>query len=163
MQVRLAHHRIALLVLGAALAGPVRLAAQGPQSPEAAVNAFMRAVQDSSMTRMMELWGTEKGSAAKTKSPPDYQKRVFIMYTYLKGTTYRIAGTQPDTSNAARRVLVVEFKRGECSGQSMVRTVKTKAEGWLVNSLDLATIGTPGRQCGENGPVDTTKARPTGS
>lgn len=161
----LAYHRIALLVLGAALAGPVRLAAQGPQSPEAALTAFMRAVDDSNMTRMMQLWGTEKGSAAKTKQPPDYQKRVFIMYTYLKGTTYHVSGTQPDTSSATRRVLLVEFRRNECKGQTLVRSVKTKTEGWLINSIDLAAIGTPGRQCGENGPQDSTKAKPasTGS
>jgi len=155
----LAYHRVALLLLGAALAGPVRLAAQAPQTPENALKEFMRAVDDSNTTRMMQLWGTEKGSAAKTKQPPDYQKRVFIMYTYLKGATYRVSGTQPDTSSATRRVMLVEFRRNECKGQSLVRTVKTKDEGWLVNSIDLAAIGTPGRQCGENGPTDTTAAK----
>jgi len=139
----------------------VRLAAQAPQTPETALKEFMGAVQDSNMTRMMQLWGTEKGSAAKTKQPPDYQKRVFIMYTYLKGTTYRVSGTQPDTSSTTRRVMLVEFRRNECKGQSMVRTVKTKEEGWLVNAIDLAAIGTPGRQCGENAPKDSAAAKST--
>ena len=159
----MAHLRLALLVVGAALAAPVRLAAQAPQSPEAAIGAFMKAVSDSNMTRMMQLWGTEKGSAAKTKQPPDYQKRIFIIYSYLKGATYRISGMQPDTSAAGRRVMVVEFKRGECAGQSVVRTVHAKNEGWLVNSIDLAALGTPGRQCGEKAPVDTAQAQKTGS
>jgi hypothetical protein len=158
-----AHRRIALLVLGAALAGPLRLAAQAPTSPDGALNAFMRAVADSNMTRMMQLWGTENGSAAKTKQPPDYQKRVFIMYSYLKGVSYKISGTQPDTTAVGRRVLLVEFKRNECTGQTLVRTVKSKSEGWLVNSFDLASIGSPGRQCGEQGPRDTTAVAPAPS
>ena len=37
----MAYHRIALLVLGAALAGPVRLVAQAPASPEAAVEGVL--------------------------------------------------------------------------------------------------------------------------
>jgi hypothetical protein len=144
-----AYHRIALLVLGAALVGPVRLAAQAPASPEAAVNAFMQAVADSNMTRMMQLWGTEKGSAMKTKQPPDYQKRVYVMYSYLRGASHRISGMQPDTSDAKRRSMLVEFKRNDCTSQARVRVAKSKDEGWLVNWIDLAAVGTPGRQCGD--------------
>ena len=159
----MAHHRLALLVLGAALAGPAQLAAQAPQSPEAAVNAFMQAVSDSNMTRMMQLWGTEKGSAAKTKQPPDYQKRVFIMYSYLKGSAHRIAGMQPDTATGTgRRAMVVEFKRQDCTAQAVVRTVKTKSEGWLVNFVDLAAVGSPGRQCGDQKPDAPAQAAPSG-
>ena len=146
----MAYHRIALLVLGAALAGPVRLVAQAPASPEAAVTAFMKAVEDSNMTRMMQLWGTEKGSAAKTKQPPDYQKRVYVMYSYLRGASHRVSAMQPDTSDGSkRRTMVVELKRNDCTSQARVRTAQSKDEGWLVNWIDLPAVGTPGRQCGD--------------
>jgi hypothetical protein len=144
-----AYHRLTLLVLGAALAGPVRLAAQAPASPDAAVNAFMQAVADSNMNRMLQLWGTEKGSAAKTKQPPDYQKRVYVMYSYLRGASHRISGMQPDTSDTQRRSMLVEFKRNDCTSQARVRVAKSKDEGWLVNWIDLAAVGTPGRTCAE--------------
>lgn len=145
----MAHLRIALLVLGAALAGPPRLAAQAPASPEEAVNAFMQAVADSNMGRMLQLWGTEKGSAARTKQPPDYEKRIYVMYSYLRGSKHRISGVQPDTSDPKRRSMLVEFKRNDCAAQARVRAAKSKDEGWLVNWIDLAAVGTPGRQCGD--------------
>jgi hypothetical protein len=43
--------------------------------PSHAVDAFMKAVADSNLTRMAELWGTKGGSAAETGKPTDYQRR----------------------------------------------------------------------------------------
>jgi len=45
-------------------------------SAEAAVRSFFQAVADSNIARMATLWGTEKGSAASTGQPPDYEKRL---------------------------------------------------------------------------------------
>ena len=144
----MALRRIAVVsALGWALLAPARLAAQQPATPETAVNEFMRAVRDSNLTRMMQLWGNEKGSAARTKQPPDYQKRVYIMYAYLKGANHRIAMLQPDTSEGRSRAMLVEFTRDECQKQAMVNTKKSKQDGWLVNAIDLAAIGVPGRPC----------------
>lgn len=149
----MALRRIAVVfAFGWALLAPARLAAQQPASPETAVNEFMRAVRDSNLTRMMQLWGNEKGSAARTKQPPDYQKRVYIMYAYLKGATHKIALLQPDTSSGRSRAMLVEFTRGDCQKQAMVNTKKSKQDGWLVNSIDLAAIGVPGRPCTAEAP-----------
>jgi hypothetical protein len=147
-----AHLRIACIAaVLLALAAPERAAAQQPASPETAVHEFMRAVRDSNLTRMMELWGNEKGSAARTKQPPDYQKRVYIMYAYLKGVSHRIVMVQPDTSQGRSRAMLVEFTRADCQKTAMVNTKKSKQDGWLVNAIDLAVIGVPGRPCTSQG------------
>ncbi|HEX5631942.1 MAG TPA: hypothetical protein VFX50_01900 [Gemmatimonadales bacterium] len=144
--------RIASLALVIALALPARAVAQAPQTPEAALNAFMKAVADSNLGRMSQLWGSEKGSASKTKAPDGYQQRIYIMYAYLRGASHKVTMVQPDTSNGKARTMVVDFSRGDCQKQVLVRTVKTKNEGWLVNWIDIASIGTPGRSCTEQPP-----------
>jgi hypothetical protein len=146
--------RIATLALFAALLVPGRAAAQAPQTPEAALNAFMKAVADSNLGRMTELWGTAKGSASKTKQPSDYQRRVYILYAYLRGASHRVTMVQPDTSEGKSRTMLVEFRRDDCEKSAQVRTVKSKSEGWLVNWIDIAAVGTPGRSCNEAAPAE---------
>jgi hypothetical protein len=146
--------RIASLALVLVLALPARAVAQAPQTPEAALNAFMKAVADSNLGRMSQLWGTEKGSASKTKSPEGYQQRIYIMYAYLRGASHKVTMMQPDTSSAEARTMVVDFTRGDCQKQVLVRAVRSKNEGWLVNWIDIASIGTPGRSCTEQAPAE---------
>lgn len=135
---------------------PNRLVAQAEQTPEAAVNAFMKAVADSNLTRMTHLWGTSDGSAAVTRKPADFQKRIYITYAFLKGGTYRISATEPSPGEKDRRYMILEFTRGDCNKAVPIVAVKTKNEGWIVNSLDLSQVGVPGRSCaGGVTPPDT--------
>ena len=157
----MAYHRRFGLALGVALVAgtPWLLSAQEKAAtPEAAVDQFMKAVSDSNLNRMSELWGTEKGSSASTKVPADRAKRIYIMYSYLKGGTARVA-TQavqvPD--NAKKRQLLVDFRRGDCNKMVPFTTVESK-DGWLVNAIDLNAVGVPGRNCSE-----APRARPDSS
>lgn len=135
---------------------PTRLAAQAEPTPEAAVNAFMQAVTDSNLARMTQLWGTSEGSAATTRKPADFQKRIYITYAFLKGGTYKVSATEPNPAEKDQRYMILEFTRGDCNKLVPITAVKTKKEGWIVNSLDLSQVGVPGRSCtGGPAPSDT--------
>jgi len=131
---------------------PTRLVAQAEPTPEAAVTAFMQAVTDSNLARMTELWGTSDGSAAATRKPADFQKRIYITYAFLKGGHYKISATEPSPAEKDRRYMILEFTRGDCNKLVPITAVKTKHEGWIVNSLDLSQVGVPGRSCSGNAP-----------
>jgi hypothetical protein len=135
---------------------PSRLMAQVESTPEAAVNAFMKAVSDSNLTRMTQLWGTSEGSAAVTRKPADFQKRIYVTYAFLKGGTYRISATEPSPGEKDRRYMILEFTRGDCNKAVPITAVKTKNEGWIVNSLDLSQVGVPGRSCAGGVPAADT-------
>ena len=140
--------KVVLALLAASMAAlPVRVAAQVEETPEAAVNAFMKAVADSNLGRMTQLWGTSQGSAATTRKPSDFQKRIYITYAFLKGGTYRISATEPSPKDQNERYMILEFTRGDCNKLVPITAVKTKKEGWIVNSLDLSQVGVPGRSC----------------
>lgn len=141
---------VASLASGLLALLPGRMVAQGAATPEAALDAFMQAVADSNLSRMATLWGTEKGSAAKTKSPPDYERRLIITHAFLRGAKHRLAATHTAAGNSgSRRELTVEFSRNGCSRLAQVRAVQSK-EGWLVNFVDLDAIGVPGRSCDQD-------------
>jgi hypothetical protein len=108
----------------------------------------MKAVADSNLPRMTELWGTEKGSAAKTRQPVDFQKRIYITYAFLKGGSYTISATEPSPAEKDKRYMILEFNRGDCHKLVPITAVKTKNEGWIVTALDLTQVGVPGRPCG---------------
>jgi hypothetical protein len=135
---------------------PHRLLAQAEPTPEAAVTAFMKAVTDSNLARMSQLWGTSDGSAAMTRKPADFQKRIYVTYAFLKGGTYKISATEPSPAEKDQRYMLLEFTRGDCNKLVPITAVKTKREGWIVNSLDLSQVGVPGRSCtGVQAPKDT--------
>ncbi len=134
------------------------LAQAPPATGEAALADFMRAVTDSNLSRMAALWGTQKGSAAKTKAPPDFERRLLVMHAFLKGNTYRLAASEPEEAEG-RRSFLVEFNRSGCAKVAQVRTVRTKNEGWLVNFIDLSAVSAPGKPCeGRQVQQDSTSA-----
>lgn len=142
---------LAVAVLVVACGGATTSTAQSvaPQAgSEAAVQGFLRAVADSNLDKMVELWGTSKGSAAKTRQPSDYERRLVIVQAYLRGATYRIISNTEDGSSKDRRVLQVEMTRGSCN--EIVPFTTTRAgKSWLVSAIALDALGSPGRRCGE--------------
>ena len=114
-------------------------------SPEA-VTAFMRAAADSNLTRMAQLWGTERGPVAE--APLDnYEKRVAVMQAYLHGDSTRIVSDVAVPGDANRRKLSVALYRGSCVKQIPFTTVRIKSGGWIVESVDLSMAGNPARPC----------------
>lgn len=113
--------------------------------PASAVDQFMRAVADSNLNRMAELWGTSGGSALQTGRPADYPRRIQIMHAYLRGSSTKILAEPERTST--RAVLMVEVSRDDCRRQVPWTLVRTGNGQWLVEAIELGLLGSPGRPC----------------
>lgn len=139
------------LALLAACGGTARTGTVAPaDSPRASVNAFMEAVADSNLAKMAMLWGTTDGPAAVTGQPSDYERRVLVIHSFLRGAAHELGGDYP-AGDGARRVVPVRLTRDGCTYDMPVTTVEAGSHGWLVNSFDLSVVGAPGRDCGQRG------------
>jgi hypothetical protein len=112
----------------------------------------MRAVADSNLTKMAQLWGSAKGPAATTGEPADYQRRILIMQAYLRGAEYRIMSNDPAPDAPEQRLLQVELKREHCD-KIIPFTVLRAGNVWLVNKVYLGAAGSPGRPCDAGAPT----------
>jgi hypothetical protein len=117
---------------------------------EAAVQQFLEAVADSNLAKMAELWGTAKGPAARTGQPDDYERRIIIMQAYLRDRRHRLMSNAQDGADANRRIVQVEFRRGDCVKMVPFTVIRSEPGDWLVNSIDLALLGGPDGNCDEN-------------
>lgn len=113
--------------------------------PTQAVQEFMRAVADSDLTRMGQLWGTSRGSAAETGKPSDWQRRVAVMYTFLKGATTKTLAEVERSGD--KSTLAVEVSRPDCRKRIPWTLERTKDDRWMISSIELGALGTPGRPC----------------
>lgn len=151
-------HAAVLLVVacsggGAPAAGPV---APSSGSAAGAVEGFMEAVADSNLSRMATLWGTNAGPASRTRQPPDYEKRITVMQSYLRNESHRVLPFTP-TGGASENVQV-EIRRGLCTWVVPFTVIRMGDGSWLVNQVDLAMAGNPVRPCGPGAAQDTTAA-----
>lgn len=138
---------IAAVLFAAACGGHSAPSSANPEtSADRVVQDFMRAVADSNLAKMAELWGSAKGSAAATREPEGYQQRVLIIQAYLRGARYRILSDTPDPSQPDHRTLQVELTRERCVKIVPFGLVRSGNQ-WLVNQLDLSAAGSPGRAC----------------
>lgn len=149
---------LATVALGLSLtAGTAAAQSPSPQAgSEAAVQGFLRAVADSNLEKMAQLWGTSKGAAAKTHEPSDYDRRIVVMQAYLHGAEFKILSNTADQGRKDRRTLQVELTRDGCDKIVPFTTVRTRSGSWIVSAIELGELGSPGRQCG---PSDSTSAR----
>ena len=121
----------------------------------AAVESFMRAVADSNLTAMAALWGTAKGSAARTKQPPDYERRIVVMQSYLAHDDSRIVADAPDGSSG-RHSVQVQLRRQACTWTVPFTVIQLADGGWIVNQIDLTAAGHPARPCDPSQQQDST-------
>jgi hypothetical protein len=122
----------ALLILGA----PLALAAQsakGSATPSLAVQEFMRALADSNLTRVAQLWGNAKGPVAKTR-PKGFEKRIVIMQALLRGVQATTLGDVP-ADKGDMRTVTTQLMHNGCRVTIPVNVVKSKG-GWLVHDFD---------------------------
>lgn len=122
----------------------------------AAVESFMRAVVDSNLDAMAALWGTERGSAARTRQPPDYERRIVVMQSYLRHDDSRILSDAPDGSDA-RHAVQVQLRRQACTWTVPFTVIRLTDGGWIINQIDLTAAGNPARGC-EPSALDSTAA-----
>ncbi len=145
------------ILLAAVLAGCGGGSAPATVAPthtaKGAVDRFMQAVADSNLDQMANLWGTTAGPAAKTRQPPDYERRVAIMHAYLRNESHRIMTDTPEGD--ARHTLQVEIRRQLCSWVVPFTTVKVSDGTWVVSQVDLTAAGNPSRPCTPGAPTDS--------
>lgn len=114
---------------------------------EATVQGFMQAVADSNLAKMADLWGSAKGPVSKTKEPRDFERRIVVMQAYLRESPHRIISNQQEGTNASRRVVQLELQRDKCTKLVPFQLIRTGNGTWLINSIDLAMLGSPGANC----------------
>lgn len=148
-----------VLVLGACSGGGAAPGSVAPANTSArgAVDAFMQAVADSNLARMASIWGTRSGAAADTRQPPDYERRVAVMQTYLRNESHRVLPSS--SSGEAQEELQVELRRGLCTWIVPFTAIRLSDGKWLVNQVDLTKAGNPARPCDPGAMEDTTTAQ----
>lgn len=142
-----------LLLLAAACGGgnrpgPTTDAGALVASPDQVVTEFMQAVADSNLTRMGQLWGTARGSAAVTGEPVRWREQVLVMQLYLRGGSSRVTGNVATMGAADRREITLELVRGGCTKQIPFTVLRLASGGWLVANVDISQAGNPARPCG---------------
>ena len=135
--------------------GPV---APSPKTARGAVEAFMEAVADSNLSRMAQLWGTASGPASKTNQPPDWERRITVMQSYLRNESHRLLPATP--ASDTREDVPVELRRELCTWVVPFTVIRLGDGNWLVNQIDLTKAGNPARPCVPGGAQDTTAAPP---
>lgn len=138
---------IGLVLLAACGGGSAATGVDPAATARESVDGFMQAVADSNLSRMGMLWGTASGPAAVTGKPSDYQRRLLVMHSFLRGADHELANEYPASTDDERTV-VVRMSRDGCSYDLPVTAVRTQQHGWVVNSFDLSVVGAPGRTCG---------------
>lgn len=125
-------------------------------SASSAVTDFLQAVSDSNLSKMAALWGTIAGASARTKQPPDYERRVAVMQAYLRHDDARIVTDTPEAA-PTRHTVQAELRRSACTWIVPFLVIQLPDGGWIVNSVDLATAGNPVRSCDSQAPDTTGK------
>ena len=86
-----------------------------------------------------------EGRRGQQPHPHDYQRRVAIIYTFLKGATAKVLTEV--TRSDDKSTLAVEVTRSDCRKRIPITLEKTKDDRWMVTSIELGALGTPGRAC----------------
>lgn len=144
---------VRLLAVALLLASPLAAQAKpaaGSSGAADAARAFLTAVADSNISAMAQLWGTKAGPAAETKQPADYIRRLIVMQAFMRGGDYVITSDLVDQAQPSQRIVEARMTRGDCVKAvpfTMIQAGRTKQ--WIVTSVDLTAVGTPGRSCAE--------------
>ena len=148
---------VAVLLLVACSGGGTTASAPVAPSPGTArgtVESFMQAVADSNLAQMASLWGTAAGPAAKTRQPPDYERRIVVMQSYLRNESHRLLPSTP--SGGGRDEIQVEIRRELCTWIVPFTVVRLGDNTWVVNQMDLTKAGNPARPCAPGAAPDST-------
>jgi hypothetical protein len=125
-------------------------------SAKGAVESFMQAVADSNLTQMANFWGSTGGPSARTRQPPDYERRIAIMHAYLRNESHRIVSDTPE-AGGTRHALQVEIRRQLCSWLVPFTAIKLGDGTWIVSQVDVTAAGNPARPCDPGDQRDTTR------
>jgi hypothetical protein len=132
----------ALASLSACHAGARPDAAPAPAAPEAAVQAFLTAVDSNALDRMAALCGTDRGpSTVVIRNATEREQRLVIMRELLQHDAYRfVPAPSAPNPRPGRRMLYVELRRGESRATVPFTLVGQRRGGWLVEDIGLEAV-----------------------
>jgi hypothetical protein len=130
----------AILTQSACSGQGVRVSEPAPAAPEAAVTAFLAAVNSNDVARMAQLWGTDRGpSPVVIRNTRERERRLAVMQQVLWHDAFRFVAAPSDQIAPApgRRILTVELTRGERRVSVPFTVVGRRAGGWIVEDIGL--------------------------
>ena len=116
----------------------------------------MDAVKSKDLTRMGELWGSDRGPASTYMEREHLKRTLTTIQIYLDHTGYRVIEgpfqaqpLNPTYKNVPSmdrlRDFRVELQRAHCNLVFPVTMVRTHDGGWLVYDVHVEALSTPGR------------------
>jgi hypothetical protein len=150
---------VLLVLAGFGCGGAQRPGSLTPQTPNEALSKFMDAVKANDLSRMGNLWGSDRGPASSYMSGDRLKRQLTTIQIYWNHSGYRIIDgplpAQPlnptfkDVPSADRlRDFRVELQRASgCSQVVPITLVRTNRGGWLVYDVHLEAAGSPASRC----------------
>lgn len=142
-----ARRNIALFVIASTPAALFAQATTAGATPSRAVEEFMRAVADSNLVRVAQLWGTAKGPASRTHMPKSYEKQIVIIQAMIRGVQVQTLG-DVQGKDGMHTVTTLLSNHG-CRVTIPVNVVKAR-EGWLVHDFKLDDAAEVNKPCDTN-------------
>lgn len=139
----------ALLVGLIGIVPAVHAQATKAKSASEAVEEYIRAAADSNLSRMGQLFGTDKGTLVRQKDS-QIEKRLVITQAYLAGVKVR-ALSEVDGARKDERLVTTEIARGSCKVVVPVTAVLSSKDGWLVRNLNLDAVREINAPCSGSG------------
>lgn len=146
---------IALAAVGmAAACGGGRSGSPVPADPAETVRTFLDAVNDSNITVMAQLFGGKSGpvvdnlGAYPIEDEDELLKRLTVIQIYLAHDRYELLqGTGLTVAGGdGRQGVTVRIFRSGCIA-NVPFTLAPWSGRWLVNDIDISTVGNPARGC----------------
>jgi hypothetical protein len=132
---------------GGGSGGAGGVASLAPLDHGSAVRGFMDGVKSENFTTMAGLWGTPSGIAANDMDGEELLRRLTVMMKYLAHDEYELVdGPGALLRTDQRRIVTVRMRRGGCTSDVPFTVVRAN-DGWLVQSMDLASVVSPREGC----------------
>lgn len=133
---------VALVTLSACHAGARPDAAPAPAAPEAAVQAFLAAVDSNAIDRMAALWGDANGPPTDRRILREREQRLSIMQRLLQHDAFRFvpAPSGGSAPRAGRQMVWVELHNGAMRTTVPFTVVGQRHGGWLVEDIGLDAL-----------------------
>jgi len=119
---------------------------------EVTVAAFLDAVRANDLSRLGNLWGSERGPAASWMPADELKKRLTVIQLYLNHDGYRIVeGPLAVEGHDNERTFRVELERRGCNLVVPLDLVQVKNGGWLIVDAHLESVSNPVGGCKPSG------------
>ena len=109
---------------------------------------FLAFANAGSLAEMGNLWGDSRGPASMYMTQDELRKRLTVIATYLQHDSYELTQAEALTipQGKGRRGVAVVLQRSGCRAV-VPFTLLPWSGRWLIENIDIASIGNPARGC----------------